>query len=123
MLPLYPLLRPRFLPPFSYAADGSSAAGQSAAQPAMGPAARAHPQVHNASFPEPATVHQYNLMHGADYVTIEITSRAPSAEGHPLLYSDDELKGFVVLSNGGLRVMQSTDVVVSWGPSRQSDRN
>jgi hypothetical protein len=89
----------------------------------MDPAAQAHPQVRNTSFPEPATVHQYNLMHGTDYVTTGITSRAPSAEDHPLLYPDDELRGFVVLSKGGLRGMQRIDVVVSWGPSHQSDRN
>jgi hypothetical protein len=108
--------------PFPYAGDGNPAAEQLAAQPAMDPAAQAHSQLRNASFAEPATVHRYNLTHGAD-VTIEITSRAPSPEDHPLLYPEDELKGFVVLPRGGLRGMQRIDVVVSWGPSRQSDRN
>jgi hypothetical protein len=117
-------LAPRQLSsPFPSAGDDNSAAEQPAAQPTMDLAAQARPQLRNASFAEPATVHQYNLMHGTDYVTIEIASRAPSAEDHPLLYPDDELRGVVVLSKGGLRGMQRIDVVVSWGPSRQCDRN
>jgi hypothetical protein len=93
--------------------------------PALDPAAQTHPQVLDVSSSAAApanTVHQYNLNSGGtDYVTI--TSHAPSAEDHPLLYPDEELKGSVVLSKGGLRVMQRIDVMVSWGPSRQSDRN
>jgi hypothetical protein len=88
----------------------------------MDPAAQAHPQVRSASFAEPTTVHQYNLTQSAD-VAIKITSRAPSTVDHPLLYPGDELRGFVVLSKGGLRGMQRIDVVVSWGLSRQCDRN
>jgi hypothetical protein len=125
----YPALPSQMAPrqrpsPFHYASSSNPAARHPATQPTIDidPAAQAHPQVRSASFAEPTTVHQYNLTQSAD-VTIRITSRAPSTVDHPLLYPDDELKGFVVLSNRGLKGMQRIEVVVSWGPSRQIDRN
>jgi hypothetical protein len=69
-------------------------------------------QVLDPSVP-PNTVHRYNLVSwGIDYVLIEVISRAPSVDDHPLLYTGEELKGSIVLSLGSLESVQSIDVVV-----------
>jgi hypothetical protein len=59
---------------------------------------------------------------GIDYVLTEVISRTPSVHDHPLLYTGEELKGFIVLYLGSLEGLRRIDVVVSWRPNHQSDR-
>ena len=66
------------------------------------------------SLPDPDTVHQYNFKSlGRDYAFLTVWSHACNVRDTPLLYYEEEIRGFVSLSLTDLRDMMSLNVVVS----------
>jgi hypothetical protein len=82
----------------------------------MDTASQAHNRVHDPPVLVPAsTAHQYSLVsRRSANALVEVTSRAPSTQDHPLLYTGEELRGQILWSPGGLEGIETIDVVVSW---------
>jgi len=92
----------------------------SAGQPTIDPTSLIDNQIHDVLLhpASPPTVHQCILKsRGRDYAFIIVKSHALNAEDPPLLYSGEDITGYVILSLSDLSDMQRIDVVVSQFPN------